>query len=837
MQGARSSPPDGSDEDYIPGPASPKRKKSPNADKSYSPSKESLERQESDENMPPDRRAKSRSRSASSKGSPRPKARQEEYDSGSEGSSHNDDKENAMVGPQDQNEDQDTVMQDQDDNQESNEQQNDTDNDNDREVIDTDSQSVAHQQEEYDSDVDSQTSASDASDASSARTGDNGNQTPTSRQFYPNGQKIPSDRLRKRALFQNLKTQYPGYTTAELKSAMKRPLQDGDKVEAEGSTPRTSKRVRIAAGDESRPASYLDEPLKDIFDRILIIPESLNLAEIGACFTELQDLSLEFAQRFFSFKLSDAQIKAWPLHLLKWDYFGLKTTAQWLADGDIYGWREFFTSPESRVALVHAIIGEFLKEHVFKQTAFSFTGHNLRKLQELDEKYLKYDAFVRNKKRAALLNKIICETHGFWLAHREYMLDASGSLARMILELLEPLMPHPLFNPLLSFRCLLEPKSPLPFQKDTISQAERQHAKELWDYMIHDLRVLIYKAASVHLSIRLSGHDGTNIRILRPIEKGTTFTQTETMECINQADCDAGIPEPFSDDNEVQIKMTCWGQVEAVVPHGVDLEQYEQIEAQFYAQTGEDDPRSFDSLEAYFKENLPVLPAEIREDAESDELNAGPRHPGTEWDHEMAQFEAQQRQEEKENNRQQARRHGTPGQEDVNPFHLPQRGSYVTYYKCVVRSQVYCEWTKKGRQIQSLDEAVERARLGAGVYYKLEDSFINMTNATMRLIERSGLHQHWHEALWYTLAIAGIPLGWKLGRSRHMAWLRVAMYHAANAMPSPENAREALMYLRARVLERLLALRATNGILQPSASQGTVLEAATLPPPVVRRSV
>ncbi|KEF62112.1 uncharacterized protein A1O9_00084 [Exophiala aquamarina CBS 119918] len=840
-QKARLSPSDRSDEEYVPDPDPEPRKKkrSPNTDLSYILPVDAPEHEDSDHCMSPEKGPVNRSRSASSKRSPRPKARQTKCDSvsesGSDVGSHDTNKENATPGPQDQ-------IEDQDGDQGADQPEDDTHNTTDTASTDTDGRSGANQQEEQHSDVDSQISASDGF---SAGTADTGNQTPIGGEFYLSGRKMPSDLLRKRALFQNLETPYPGYTTAELKSAMKRHLQEGDEDAA--STSRPPKRAHFANGndgddddDEYRPSSYLEDPLKGIFDRILLIPEDLNLAEIGACFTELQDLSQAFAKKFFSFQLNDEQVEAWPLHLLKWDYFGLKTMAQWLADSDAYSWRDFFTNPESRVALVHAIVGEYLEEHVFKQTAFSFTGPKLEKLKELDEKYLKYDAFVRNKKRAALLTKIIHETHGFWLAHRQDMLNASDSLARLILELVEPLMPPRLFDPLISSRCLLEPKSRHPFRGDKITEAEKQAAKNLWDYMMHDLRVLIYKAASVHLSIRLSGKDGTNVRILRPIAKGTAFTQSETMECINEADYDIEKPDPPSEHDEWQIKMTCWGQVEAVVPHNVDLEQYEQIEAQFNAQTGQDGPRSFDGLEEYFKQHLPVLHAEIQEDEDVDKLSDGHRHPGTEWDHDMAQDEAQQRRPQ--NGRGQTRCHGTPSQEDVNPFHLPDRGSFVTYYKCIARSQVYCEWATKGHMnhaLQPLDAAVEEARLASGLYYKLEDGFINTTSAVLRLIERNGLHEYWYEALIFAITLAGLPPIFILGRSDYWAPVRLAMHRAADtvahAMSSPENAREVLLNLRARVLGTLLALqpttrmlRPTTRMLRPTVSQPYVLQATTL---------
>jgi hypothetical protein len=834
-QKARDHPSDGSDEDFVPDPEPPKKKRSPISDKTYKPTKESLDREDLDDRISPDRPPVNRNRPASLKGSPRPRKPELDEDANSNDSdsepsyqgenagsdvqaSNNDDdmdlddsenedqladddKENAALVHQQQNEEEDADMQGDQANQEI-----DSENPSDAGNNDDSGQSDLDQQEEHSSDVASQSSRSDTS---SAATIDNGNQRPISRTSRPNFRQINSDTLRRRVLFKNLKTHHPGYTSAELRSALKRPLQD----EGEGETQRTPKKTRFASptnADGSGPSSYLEEPAKEIFARILNIPEDLNLAEIGACFTQLQDESLEFARRYFDFKLSDEQIEAWPLHLLKWEYLGLKTTAQWLADGSGFSWRAFFSSRQSRIPLIHAIIGEYLKEHVFKHTAFSFTGNSLRRLKELDEEYLRYDAFVRNKKRAALLTEIIHDTHGFWLAHREYMFNASDALAREIMALLEPLMPPPLFDPLVSSRCVLEKQSPFSFRGNNVSEADQRDAKSLWDFMMHDLRVIIYKAASVHLSVRLSGHDGTNIRILRHIEKGTEYHESETIECINKADCDKEQPQELSEDDQMKIKMTCWGQVEAVVPHGVDLEQYEQIEAQFNERNGSQDSRSFDVLETHFEKHLPVLPAELQEG--DHEMDEGPRHPGTEWDHQLAREEAQQRKEQNKQ-RQQTRRHGTPDLEDVNPFHKPQRGSYVTYYKSIVRSQVYCEWGKRGQNPaqQTLDEAVEEARLASGLYYRLEDNFIHTANAAMQLIERSGLPEHWPDVVFWTVGILGTPVMWKLGQRPEVDRFVDAVKHYFEGMGAADGAREALKAAVTTISRSFITAPAASG--------------------------
>lgn len=521
-----------------------------------------------------------------------------------------------------------------------------------------------------------------------------------------------------------------------------------------GRTPKRARFEPTTTGGEPAPVNPADK----IFESITNVPVSLTIAQISTCFTDLQDDSLRFATTFFNYVLTDEEIQAWPLHLLKREYHGLKDMAQFLTDAEGCTWRELFTTPNGRVALVHAIVGEYLKQHVFKATAFSFTGEILQQFQELDEEHLRHDAFVRNKKRAALLAEIIYETHGFWLAHRRYVIDASDDLARELMQLFEPLMQAPLFDPLVSPYISLEEPSSFSFSGSTISEASKADAKSLWDFMLHDLQMIVYKAVALHHSIRLSGQNGTNIRILHHMEKGSPYHGPETMDCINQADCERQQPVPLWEDDQLQVRMTCWGYVEAVVPHGIDIEQYQQMEAQFQERNGSQDSRSFEDMEAYFEEHLPFLPAELQ--PEPGQLDGRPREDGTFLDYHIFT----------EENRERRRAMSRP--QDPKPVQQ-QRGSYVTFYRSIVSSHVFCSWGKRGHppRGQSLDEAIEEARHAAGVLFRLSDTVIGGTNAAleladrgrdtaMDLVDRTGV---WGENQWLTIAILGMPVAYWLG--------------------------------------------------------------------------
>ncbi|KAK5049477.1 hypothetical protein LTR84_004406 [Exophiala bonariae] len=547
-------------------------------------------------------------------------------------------------------------------------------------------------------------------------------------------------RLQKQAVFRNIKTNNPGHTNHDLRAILKRPPAEGDTPAS--FTVRTPKRARFApttvGGDDQNPTfggAVAVETSEDILERILIAPERLSLVQMHIAFTGLQKESLQFAKKFFNFELSDEQIDAWPLPMLKYEYFGLKEIAKYLTDAEGSTWRELFTTPESRIALIHGTIGEYLKHHVFKATAFSFTGQLRERFEDLDRKYINHDAFVRNKKRASLLAKITRESNGFWLAHRENMFNASSLLAAELLTLFEPLLPPPMFDPLVSSRILLQDPSKFSFTGSKLSTNDQRDADFLWSAMVHDLRTLVYKAAALHLSIRLSGHNGTNIRFLHHVEKGSPYHGPETMKCVNKRECHAQNPrQQRTDDDEMKIRMTCWSHIEAVVPHGVDFEEYQQMQAEMQEQEGigSQDTRTFEQMERYFGDRFPHLPPELtRRDSDEEDW---PREDGTQIDYEF--FRAQLREEQR------SREAEGDGEE---PEHMPsppeqQRGSYVTFYRSIVRSHVYCSWGKRGqnpRAAPSLDEAVDEARRAAGGFYTLQDNFVKGRDAAAHLADTS----------------------------------------------------------------------------------------------------
>jgi hypothetical protein len=109
-----------------------------------------------------------------------------------------------------------------------------------------------------------------------------------------------------------------------------------------------------------------------------------------------------------------------------------------MAHGSQYGWRNFFTVPESRQALVLAIIGEWSTERVLNHIAIGFDREFLGQLEDMDCEYLYFDAFLRNKKRARLINK-------FFTRDKE---QVKSSLTNAIKELVDGLLT--LLKPLLN---------------------------------------------------------------------------------------------------------------------------------------------------------------------------------------------------------------------------------------------------------------------------------------------------------------------------------------------------------------------------------------------------
>jgi hypothetical protein len=411
-------------------------------------------------------------------------------------------------------------------------------------------------------------------------------------------------------------------------------------------------------------------------------PRALTVAEIGAIFVRLQERSFLLCREHFNFDLTEDQSEAWPLHLLSRKHLALKLMVQWLAGGDRRDWQAFFTKPEHRVPLVHGILGEILNQRVFNQPAFSLNGHHSRELEEFDEEYIHYDAFVRTKRRAQLLKKIMAR-EDYKAQHEQDFHAATAKLSHQVMAIIETLLPPPIFD-------LLNPR------QKCLSHSQKKIADETKHEISTDIHNLIKDAASLHFCIRLTGENGTVVRMAPHIAKGSKFHKDAPYECVNSTWVNSQKSRQITPGDHIQIKMTCWSRVEAVVPHGPDVQDLEDT----IASIQETRPQhSMADIEALISDILPNLPEDLQSktgsENEQDQLSE-------------------------------------PDWSDTNlPPSSVKRGSYVTVYNAVCPSSVYCEWVRgiRPRQTTTLNDAITQRRKQLGLKYQLEDALIDTYNS------------------------------------------------------------------------------------------------------------
>lgn len=640
----------------------------------------------------------------------------------------------------------------------------------------------------------------------------------------------PDEWFHRQTEFENLRRGTP------LKSALKRPAEE---TLGEGSAP-TPKRVRVTTPLKSlewQRAYESPDPLSaatdSLFKEILTTPRRLEIAHIGALFVQLQEDTQRLAQKHFYYDLTDEEEEVWPLELLKWHHKALMKSAAFLADGDKIGWRNLFTKKEHRIPLIMAIIAHMLNEQIFKHTAFSFTETTgLDQLQFVDEKYLHYDAFIRGKHRAILLNDLMAR-RSFPLDHQEGLIAASQTLVNNIYGLLEPLLPPHLFSPARSKKTnLLDLRRPL-WQDPTgrlnkLDPDEYDRASFYRQEILFDLKSLVQKSVALHLSVRLTASNGTVIKITRNPGKGSPYVGDGPQILVNSHWCQS---EPRQTNEELIVKMNCWPRVEAYVPHGVNLEEYEQAykdHLEYGVRGGSSDEHPFNDLEDWFetyKSKLPLLPPELQTDPVTGV--AAPLTPGTEWDYRMAIKASRSK-----------RRDDQVPENDIDKDRNsgPQRGSYVTYYPAIAPARVYCNWDVPDRLTQTLGEAVDEFRQSS-IRYSVEDFAINRINGTSYMIYRSGFDDQWP---WW-VGSALLALSWYLYPSGGSAQLGEDMVDKLLWLPGGMSALKAasqgigsIRQYASNAQHPMGAIRevlrgSTVGAIKPSTSAGTEATASRLP--------
>jgi hypothetical protein len=472
----------------------------------------------------------------------------------------------------------------------------------------------------------------------------------------------------------------------------------------------------------------------------------LDLGQVSVLVVRLQEKCFRFSERHFGFQLSPDQEAAWPLHLLATDYYPLFTIARYLADAGHCGWRAFFTQPEHRVPLVHGILGEWFKQRIFKVPGFGLPEDKVKELRDIDRDYLHYDAIVRNKKRALCIEELkfreeaVSDTDSgveyFPEQHEQEVHKAAENLAKQMMKQLKPLLPPPVFDPL----------SP----NISLSDAGT-HLKE---EILKDLVGLIKLMASLQLSIRLMGIDGTILRLAPHVPKGSVYHVSEKGDniCVNAKHCNSvRLSQPQADrDSTLRVQMTCWGRLEAVVPRGPDRLDLEQIQQRHAQNKGTDVEFSWDDYE---ESVFPILPYDLQE---SDEGRSAAKNektiPGTEWSVELAELAAKEERdhtyvsgsegEDDEDDEDDEPQEGPSTRHRRPKVPKPIRGSFVTVYPKVAPTNLYCAWIADAddANTQSLAEAVDEARNAAGLSCRVADFGVRVVNTAL-------YHNVWEWAL------------------------------------------------------------------------------------------
>ncbi|EXJ67193.1 uncharacterized protein A1O5_09840 [Cladophialophora psammophila CBS 110553] len=461
-----------------------------------------------------------------------------------------------------------------------------------------------------------------------------------------------------------------------------------------------------------------------LFENIEKIPRALDLDEIGALFMILQEKISRFCNAHFDFDLTAEQEKAWPMHLLATKYLSLMLITQRIADGSEYGWQNFFTKREYRRHLVHGIIGEWFQQRIFKHTGFSLPEEKIRELEKIDRKFLHYDAFVRNKKKAECLEELKFDEDYFpseefpkIFEHMDNLEIAARRMATNLLRVLEPLLPPPYFDP-------IRPRWRQPLR---LREQGDEVRLQIWFQLIE----LIRMAGSLHLCMRFAGANGLVVRIAPHVPKGTRLRRddVENNICVNASALNAKSAQSRKANDELEVKMTCFGRVEAVVPNGLDVLELEQAQAAARAEG-----RELTREEA--EQNLfNPYPYDLQEtDAAKDAVADRPPIPGTEWSTALLKAGIEEAR---------AKRYGRDlAEDDRIEQGNPKSGAFVTIYPRVAPSNLFCEWVSSSEDqqfprigdaapqpsAQTLAEAVAEARRRKYISCFLEDAALKVWN-------------------------------------------------------------------------------------------------------------
>jgi hypothetical protein len=91
----------------------------------------------------------------------------------------------------------------------------------------------------------------------------------------------------------------------------------------------------------------------------------------------------------------------------------------------------------------------------------------------------------------------------------------------------------------------------------------------------------VHQAATLHRAIRGLGEDGTIVRIALYVQKGSEYHSTAPFVVNPKMVKETKHHAKDGDAAKLVIKITCFGRVEAYVPHSPDAEELMQLEESF----------------------------------------------------------------------------------------------------------------------------------------------------------------------------------------------------------------------------------------------------------------
>ncbi|KAK7523050.1 uncharacterized protein IWZ02DRAFT_260999 [Phyllosticta citriasiana] len=165
-------------------------------------------------------------------------------------------------------------------------------------------------------------------------------------------------------------------------------------------------------------------------------------------------------------------------------------------------WYRIFWEPETRKAVVYAVVGFILQEHVFSSLCFGASDAEIQKLHvKVDLKYHEnHDGFYRTKKRARRVRELLFDQHGNPQPVSSGFIAKSKELTWQIYAILEGIL-------------ILHPKSA---KRQVKKDKDRQLRLESQQKILRVLFELVTRAGRLSLQMRL---DADTVYFMTPAHK------------------------------------------------------------------------------------------------------------------------------------------------------------------------------------------------------------------------------------------------------------------------------------------------------------------------------